>query len=158
LPHHAVHAPGHSRRVADGAALFFLWSQAPGDGPVQPAAETRVHLDHRVRRAVAAHRDRLVQTRAVFVAGVSIRRVSSRAGVAFRRDVRLRRVYSRAPDHGPAARLVEFLLHAFGMETRAGISGIGKAAIRFALMIDSDGLATPQARSSSQPKAIPFEM
>jgi hypothetical protein len=54
----------------------------------------------------------------------SIQRVSSDARVAFRGDVRVTRVYFRAPDHG-SARLVKFLLHAFRMEARACVSGIG---------------------------------
>ena len=54
----------------------------------------------------------------------SIRRVSSDARVAFRGDVQVTRVYSRAPDRG-FARLVKFLLHAFRMEARACVSGIG---------------------------------
>ena len=39
LPYRAVHASRHSRRVADGAALFFLWPQSGGDGSVQPATK-----------------------------------------------------------------------------------------------------------------------
>src|SRR5271167_589711 len=110
--------------MADGAALLLLWAQAAGERSVQSAAKAGLHIDDRVRRAGAADRDRPVQGCAVFVAGVSIRRVSSNADMAFRGDVRIPRVHSRALDHGTAARLVEFLFHAFGMEARAGVSGV----------------------------------
>src|SRR5271155_1452762 len=61
------------------------------------------------------------------MAGILIGRIPSDAHMAFCRDVRIPRVYSRTPDHGRAARVVKFLLHSFGVETRARISGVGWA-------------------------------
>jgi len=59
------------------------------------------------------------------VAGVSIWWISPDAHLAFRGDVWISGVHPGTPDHGCAARLVEFLFDAFGMEARAGVSGIG---------------------------------
>ena len=103
---------------------FFFGPKPRGDGSVQSAAKTGLHLDHWVRRAVAAYWDRPLQARPVFMAGVSIRWISSHAHLAFRGDVRISRIYSRTPDHGCAAWLGKFLLHAFRMEARAGVSGV----------------------------------
>jgi len=49
---------------------------------------------------------------------------SSDAHLAFCSDVRISGIHSGTPDHGCAARVVKFLLDAFGMETGAGVSGI----------------------------------
>jgi hypothetical protein len=104
------------------------YSQAPRDRSIQPAAKVGVHIHDRFRRVVAAHWDRPLQADAVFLAGVSVRRFSLDAGLAFCGDVRISRIYSRAPDHGSAARLVKFLLHAFRMETRARVSVVVNSA------------------------------
>src|SRR5450755_4426400 len=111
--------------MADGAALFFLWTQASGYRAVQPAAEAGLHVVHWVWGTVAVDGDRVVQADTVFVAGISIRRIPSHTHLALRCAVRIPSVYSRPPDHGSAAWLGEFLLHAFRMEARAGVSGVG---------------------------------
>src|SRR5271166_234187 len=98
-----VYASRHSWSVADGAALFFLWTEAGGDRPVQSAAEAGLYVDDCVGRALAAYWNCPLQARAVFVAGLSVRRVSSHARVAFCGDVRIPCFYSRTPAHGCAA-------------------------------------------------------
>ena len=110
--------------MADGAALFSVRAETPGDGTVQPFAEVGLHFDRRTRGAILAHRHGDVQAHAVFVASVFVWRISPDTHLAFRRDVRLPGVYSRTSDHGRTARVGEFLLHVFGVEARAGISGI----------------------------------
>ena len=122
------------------------YSQAPRDRSIQPAAKVGVHIHDRFRRVVAAHWDRPLQADAVFLAGVSVRRFSLDAGLAFCGDVRISRIYSRAPDHGSAARLVKFLLHAFRMETRARVSVVVNSAGVARRKEEKENLIYPPAR------------
>jgi hypothetical protein len=96
LSHSTLQAQGHSRRMADGSALLLLWAEASCNGTIQSAAEAGVHVDGWIRGAVISDRTCLVQTGAVFVAGISFWRIP----------------------------LVEFLLDALRMEARAGIPGL----------------------------------
>ena len=69
LPPGAVHAARYSRRLADGAALFFLRSQAGAQRAVQSAAKAGVHFGHPSRRAVRPHRHGPLSPGAILLAG-----------------------------------------------------------------------------------------
>src|SRR5450755_3998851 len=66
----SVCAARHSRSLADGATLFFLWPQTPGAGSLQLTSETCVHLGDHPWNFVCAHRVRRLEAGATFLAGL----------------------------------------------------------------------------------------
>ena len=78
LPHGALHASRRARRLADGAPLLLLRTQAGRDGAVQPASEAGVYEHDWFRCPFAAHRPRHVQAGAVVGAGRTVRRLPQR--------------------------------------------------------------------------------
>ena len=121
LPAGFIYASRHSGRVADGSALFFLWSEATGSRSLQPAAEAGLHGRDRAGSSLGAYRACGVEACAVFLAGLDDGRISLRAHLAFRSNVGNFVFCAGASGDGDFAWLEQFCFHDHGLEERSGV-------------------------------------
>src|SRR5262249_37358466 len=105
LPAGAFCPERSSGRVANGAPLLLLWTQAARDAAVQPPAETGLHVGDWSGDPVGANGDAALQSGAVLVAVVPDGRLSLGAGVAFCSHVRPGHVCLGTLGHGDPARV-----------------------------------------------------
>ena len=109
------------RRMADGAPLFFLRTQAADKRSIQSVAEARIHLCDCAGRPVGADRPRDMETGAAFLAGVDDGRLpSARLWHFLLMWAMLAFVFGHLGDGGPAW-LEQLRLHVDRMEERPGI-------------------------------------
>ena len=119
LPDGAVHAARRAGRVADGAPLLPVRTEAASDGSIQSAAEARVHEHADLRHVVAADRARDVQAGAVLHARPAVRRLPHGAADSLHRDVRHLRVHPRASGDGGAPRMGQLRVDGDRLEAAA---------------------------------------
>jgi len=125
LSHHAVPASRCGRRVADGQTLFFFGPKPAAAGqynPLQKLAYTSTlgSACCRCSRALSCSSPHSFLGWRFYSEGFT----SPASGTSPR--CADSSPSSRSPDHGSAAWLVEFLLHAFRLETRTRVPGVAK--------------------------------
>ncbi len=121
-----VYASRYSRRVADGEALFFLWSEAAGSRSLQPAAEAGLHDGDRAGSSLGVHWACGVEAGSVFLAGLDDGRISLRAHLALRGDVGDFVFCAGTSGDGDSAWVGQFRFHGYGVEEGSGVLNLAQ--------------------------------
>ncbi len=115
-PKGPIRAARYSRRLANGAPLFFLWPQACGEGSLQSTAKACLHLRFHTWCLVGSYGHRYLEAGAIFLAGVADGRLPLCPVVAFCGYVGAAGFRVRTFGHGGAARLEQFCFNVHRME------------------------------------------